>query len=57
MCYYTQCKYRFVHTVRINNIPKQCVRLLYSCNLNSEETGVGLDSRQVPIIFTCFDAE
>ena len=34
-------------TVRIDNVPKQCVRL-YTNNLNCEETEVGPDSRQVP---------
>ena len=34
--------------VRINNVPKQCVQLLYTYNLNIEENEVGPDSRQVP---------
>ena len=50
MCYYTQYKCTFVHNVRINNVPKQCVRLLYTYNLNIEENEVGPDSRQVPNI-------
>ena len=37
-----------MHNVRINNVPKQCVRLLYTYNLNIEENEVGPDSRQVP---------
>ena len=37
----------FLH---LNNVPNQCVRLLYTYNLNSEETGVGLNSRQVAIL-------
>ena len=41
-------KCTFVHNVRINNVPKQCVRLLYTYNLNIEENEVGPDSRQVP---------
>ena len=49
MRYYTQYKCTFVHNVRINNVPKQCVRLLYTYNLNIEENEVGPDSRQVPI--------
>ena len=49
MCYYTQYKCTFVHNVRINNVPKQCVRLLYTYNLNIEENEVGPDSRQVPL--------
>ena len=48
MFYYTQYKCTFVHNVRINNVPKQCVRLLYTYNLNIEENEVGPDSRQVP---------
>ena len=48
MRYYTQYKCTFVHNVRINNVPKQCVRLLYTYNLNIEENEVGPDSRQVP---------
>ena len=48
MHYYTQYKCTFVHNVRINNVPKQCVRLLYTYNLNSDVNGVGPDSRQVP---------
>ena len=48
MRYYTQYKCTFVHNVRINNVLKQCVRLLYTYNLNSEENRVGPDSRQVP---------
>ena len=48
MCYYTQYKCTFVHNVRINNVPKQCVQLLYTYNLNIEENKVGPDSRQVP---------
>ena len=46
--YFTQYKSNFVHIVRINNVPKQCVCVLYTYNLNREETGVGSDSRQVP---------
>ena len=34
-CCYTQYKCTCVHNVRINNIPKQCVQLLYTNNLNS----------------------
>ena len=34
--------------LRINNVPKQCVRFLYTYNLNSEDNWVGPDSRQVP---------
>ena len=52
MHYYTQYKCTFVHTVRINNVPKQCVRLLYTYNLNSDVNGVGPDSRQVPSFVT-----
>ena len=37
-----------MHNVRINNVPKQCVRLLYKYNRNIEENEVGPDSRQVP---------
>ena len=48
MHYYTQYKCTFVHNVRINNVPKHCVRLLYTYNLNSDVNGVGPDSRQVP---------
>ena len=48
MRYYTQYKCTFVHNVRINNVLKQCVRLLYTYILNSEENRVGPDSRQVP---------
>ena len=48
MRYYAQYKCTFVHNVRINNVLKQCVRLLYTYNLNSEENRVGPDSRQVP---------
>ena len=50
MRYYTQYKCTFVHNVRINNVPKQCVRLLYTYNLNIEENEVGPDSRQVPAV-------
>ena len=50
MCYYTQYKCTFVHNVRINNVPKQYVRLLYTYNLNIEENEVDPDSRQVPIL-------
>ena len=39
-----------MHNVRINNVPKQCVRLLYTYKLNIEENEVGPDSRQVPFI-------
>ena len=39
-----------MHNARINNVPKQCVRLLYTYNLNIEENEVGPDSRQVPKI-------
>ena len=43
-----------MHNVRINNVPKQCVQLLYTYNLNIEENEVGPDSRQVPRIdFSC----
>ena len=40
-----------MHAVRINNVPKQCVRLMYSYNLNLKVNGVGPDSRQVPFTF------
>ena len=34
-------KYTFVYTV-CNNVPKQCVPLLYTYNVNSEENGVAV---------------
>ena len=33
-----------MHTVRLKNVSKQCVRLLYTYNLNSEVNGVGPDA-------------
>ena len=50
MHYYTQYKCQLLHNVCINNVPKQCVRLLYTYTLNSEENGLGPDSRQVPSV-------
>ena len=48
MCYYTQYNYKCVPIVlRIQYVPKQCVRLFYTYNLQSEVNGVGTDSRQV----------
>ena len=44
-------KCQFRHTVvctGVRNVLKQCVRLLYTYNLNIEENEVGPDSRQVP---------
>ena len=33
-----------MHTVRMKNVHKLCVQLLYTYNLNSEENEVGPDS-------------
>ena len=47
-----------VHTVPINNVSKQCIWLLYTYNLNSEENGMSPDTSQVSMflirIITCF---
>ena len=45
-----------MYTVCINIVPKQCVRFLYTYNVNSEESGVGPDSRQVPAVILCVEA-
>ena len=37
-----------MYVLLINNVPKQCVRLLYKYNRNIEENEVGSDSRQGP---------
>ena len=51
MCYYTQYKYKFVPYVLImylNNVYP--IWLSYTINLNREDTEVGPDSRQVPMV-------
>ena len=37
-----------MHAVCIDNVPKQCAELLYTCNLYTGENEVGPDSRHVP---------
>ena len=37
-----------MHTVRIDNIPKQCAELLYTYNLHNGENEVGPISRHSP---------
>ena len=39
-----------MHTVRIDNVPKQCAEW-YTYNLYNEENEVGPDSRHVPLSY------
>ena len=41
-----------LHLSMCNNVPKRCVRSLYTYNMNSGETELGPDSRQVPTSFS-----